>query len=121
MYSQLLISYTLRQGTLRVADVLDGEAEEDLQRRIDDAIAAGCLRLDVDCRRVVQAGWGSLAVLSAAKAYLESVGGALRVTRASAAFTRTARAAGLHELVPGLATVAALAPTAPVAEPPDKP
>lgn len=121
MYSQLLISYPVRQGTLRVADVLDGEAEADLQRRIDDAIAAGCTRLDVDCRRVVQVGWGSLAVLSAAKAYLESAGGALRVTKASAAFRGAAQAAGLHELVPGLAAVPAPAPTGPVTESPDKP
>jgi hypothetical protein len=82
-----------------VADDLDARGEAQLQRRIDDALTAGCTRLDVDCGLVRRIDRPSLVALSAAKDHLEARGGSLRVTRQSAAFVAAAEAAGFPELV----------------------
>ncbi|HYF74194.1 MAG TPA: STAS domain-containing protein [Nocardioides sp.] len=101
MHSHLLISFSSGSGTLHVADELDQPGEVELQRRIDDALTAGCTRLEVDCSRVRRIGRPSLAALAAAKAHLEARGGSFVVTGRSPAFVRAARADGYPDLVDG--------------------
>ena len=104
MYTHLLITFASAHGVLRVADWLDHTGAAELRRRIDDARAAGCTVLEVDCARVAHIATPSLVELAATKAQLESRGGALRVTRYSRAFEAAARAGGFDELVPRDAT-----------------
>jgi anti-anti-sigma regulatory factor len=101
MYSQLLITFSSASGILHVADDLDQAGEDQLMRRIDDALTAGCLRLEVDCSRVRQIGRPALLALSAAKEHLRARGGRLSVTAPSPAFVRAAQRGGLPELLYG--------------------
>jgi anti-anti-sigma regulatory factor len=101
MYSQLLITFSSARGILHVADDLDQAGEDQLMRRIDDALTAGCTRLEVDCSRVRHIGRPSLVALSAAKEHLTARGGWLSITAPSPAFVRTAQRSGFPELVYG--------------------
>jgi anti-anti-sigma regulatory factor len=99
VYSHLLLSFVASRGTLRVGDHLDPSGEVQLRRCIEDALGAGCTRLDVDCRRVRRIERPALAALADAKQSLESRGGTLVVTGRSAAFTRAAVCEGFREFV----------------------
>ncbi|WP_028645535.1 STAS domain-containing protein [Nocardioides sp. URHA0020] len=99
MYCQLLIIFAARRATLRLADGLDGYGEQQLQRRIDDALTAGCDRLAVDCARVERIQRESLIALSATKEHLQARGGSLVVRSPSRAFVHAAELAGCADLL----------------------
>ena len=99
VYSHLLITFASARGVLRVADHLDRVGGAELQRRIDDALTAGCTVLEVDCGRVRHIEHASLVALSAAKAHLESRRGALVITRQSVVFKAAALARGFDSLL----------------------
>jgi anti-anti-sigma regulatory factor len=102
VHSYLLITFAPgRRGTLRVAEDLDQAGEGDLSLRLDDAISAGCTRLDVDCSRVTRIGPEALTVLADGRARLAQGGGALVVTACSEAFTLAARRHGFEDLAEG--------------------
>lgn len=82
-----------------MADNLDQAGEEQLRRRLDDALTAGCVRLEVDCSAVRRVERPSLTALSAVKERLEARGGSLVVTAPSAAFVWAATQAGFRGLV----------------------
>jgi anti-anti-sigma regulatory factor len=99
VYCQLLIVFSARHGTLRLPDGLDGAGEQQLQRRIDDALTAGCVRISVDCARVERIQRESLFALAATKAHLEASGGSLVVRSPSPGFVRAAELAGFSGLL----------------------
>jgi hypothetical protein len=99
VYSHLLVTFATARGVLRVADRLDQVGEVELRRRLDDAVAAGCTALEVDCSRVRQIQRPALVALSEAKSHLESRGGALVIAKPSTVFTVAAQRGGFTDLV----------------------
>jgi anti-anti-sigma factor len=97
--THLLLSFVAGRATLQVGDHLDSRGEAQLRRRLDDAVSAGCTRLDVDCRRVHSIGRPALAVLADAKRSMERRGGTLVVTGRSDAFTRAVVREGFREFL----------------------
>jgi hypothetical protein len=99
VYSQLLITFASRHGLLRVAGVLDDTGRRQLRRRLEEAIGAGCLRLDVDCAQVRHVAPETLRDLTTARSELERRGGELVVRTPSLIFSRAVRLAGREDLL----------------------
>jgi anti-anti-sigma regulatory factor len=97
--SQLLIAFPARHGHLRVADVLDGPGRADLGHRLDDALAAGCTRLVVDCSQVQHVDERTVSDLAAASVEMSARGGALVVRAPTWAFTRVVERCGRNDLL----------------------
>ena len=97
--SQLLIAFPSRQGHLRLGEVLDSEGRAQLRRSLDDALAAGCVRLAVDGAHVRHVDQGAVADLRGAGAELRRRGGVLVVRAPSWAFTRVVETSGGRELL----------------------
>jgi anti-anti-sigma regulatory factor len=82
-----------------VDQVIDTEGRARLRRRLEEAVAAGCVRLVLECSRVQHIDEGAVADLSHARAELGRYGGTLVVQEPSWAFTRVVQRSGYPELL----------------------
>lgn len=99
MYSHLIIRFGSGHGLLRVATVLDDQGRVQLEHRLEEAIAAGCRTLEVDCGQVQHIKPASVLCLAAAKMEMERYGGSLVVRAPSATFVDAAERAGRVDLL----------------------
>ena len=104
MYPQLLINFATGHGRLRVPGSLDPSGREQLERRLADAVLAGCTRLELDCSQTHHLDVSSVLAIAAAKGELGDQGGALVVRDPCGTFARAARIAGREELVAAVTT-----------------
>jgi anti-anti-sigma factor len=99
MHSRLFITFSPPRATLYLAGEFDVAERAELHRRIDDAIALGCLRLEVDGTAVTFIDSACLRELDAGKARLARRGRSLVVRRASPVFERAANLSGYRGLL----------------------
>ena len=100
MHSQIQITFNPRRATLRLEGELDLKDRVELRRRLEDVIALGCVRLDVDGTGVTFIDSGCLRELDAARARMTALGRSLVVRRASPVFERVADVADRRQLLP---------------------
>jgi anti-anti-sigma regulatory factor len=99
MHSRFFITFNPPRATLYLAGEFDVTERAELHRRIEDAIALGCVRLEVEGAAVTFIDAGCLRELDAAKARLAKDGRSLVVRRASPVFERVADLSGCPGLV----------------------
>jgi len=92
VYSQLLVTFGQRQAVLSVGGEIVAEAHVELARRLEDAVAVGCMRLEVDLADVTGIDDASLRELAFMKMRMEQSGRTLVVRGTPPLRTATTRA-----------------------------
>jgi anti-anti-sigma regulatory factor len=100
MHSRFFITFDPPRATLYLAGEFDLTERAELHRRIEDAIALGCVRLEVDSAAVTFIDAGCLRELDAGRVRLAKLGRSLVVRRTSPVFERVVTLSGY----PGLLT-----------------
>lgn len=98
MHSRLFITFNPPRARLQLSGKLDAGARGKLQRRLEDAVRAGCVRVEVDCTAVTFIDVGCVLELELVRDRLADLGHALVVRRSSAAFDGAVILAGCPDL-----------------------